>query len=45
MGRSGEIVPGFATGIDDGVVAVEHPNAELVLRKKLPDVFLRIECR
>jgi hypothetical protein len=43
LGCGDEIVPSLAAGIDDGVVIVEHANAELVLTEELPDVFLRIE--
>lgn len=42
MGLVDEVVPGFAGGVDDGVVGVEEAVGEPVLPEVLPDVFDRV---
>jgi hypothetical protein len=38
-------VPCRAASVDDGVIAIEHPVAELVLAQELPDVLDRVQLR
>ncbi len=38
-----ELFPGMTEGVDDGVVAVEQPVAEMALPEVEPDAFDRIE--
>lgn len=42
-GKAAEIVPSAATRFDDSLVSFEDPIGEMVLAKKLPDVFDGIE--
>ena len=42
-GLGGEVIPGFAAGIDNGVVGFVDAVGELVLAEELPDVFLGVE--
>ena len=40
-----ELVPGLATGLNDGVVVFEDAVREPVLAEILPDVFDRVQLR
>src|ERR1700674_362725 len=40
-----QLLPGFLAGIENVVVAFEHPVGEIGLAQVLPDVFGRIELR
>ena len=39
------MVPGLATGVEDGVVAVEHTVREPVCSEVLPDILHRVQLR